>query len=290
MEPSQVLRAVVQVVGPAAAAALFVFALAQQPWRREAPWTASWRGALGAIAIAGAFLVAVAALGFWRGFWPQNAHERVPLVALGVVSAEVGALLSRRPAVGFAARAAAVGLMLWAIANPYLGGVPLPRRTGIWIPGLGAAVLGWWLLVHRLAARERGACLPILLWLTASAVSMLLLFGAHTLALPLLAASIAAGAGALAVCAFWRTRVGAQGAAGVGVALLSCLLLVGYLGSGLAPWMIAMVAPTPCCVLVKRVPAIARLRPWASTLACVLAGCALVLPPTIVAFRAYDAG
>ncbi len=285
MEPSQVLAA----VGPAAAVGLSVFALAQQPWRREAPWTASWRGVLGAIAITGAFLVAAAALGLWRGFWPQNAHERVPLIALGVMSAEIVALLSRRRAVGFAARAAAVGLMLWAIANPYLGGVPLARRAGIWIPGLGAAVLGLWLLVARLAARERGACLPIVLWLTASAASMLLLFGAQFASHSLLAASVAAGLGGLVVCSLWRARVSADGAAGVAVALLISSLLLGYLAQGLPAWMIASNALVPFCVLVRRVPAAARLRPWMGTLACVLTAVALVLPPVIISFRAYMA-
>lgn len=290
MEPGHVLAA----VAPAAAAALAVFALAHQPWRREAPWGASWRSALGAIAIGAAFVLAVFLVpDIWRGFWPRNAHSRVPLVALGAVAAEVLAHVTGRPTVGFAARTAAVGLLLWAVAEPLLGGVPTARRFGLWMPGLGVAVLGWWLLVERVAERERGACLPVMLWLTAGAASMLLLFGAHTVSLSLLAASVAAGLGALVVHSWWRARISAAGAAGVAAALLASLLLTGYLSSVdrlLAPWMIGMMALAPFCVLVRRVPAVARLRPWAGTLVCVLAGAALVLPPAIVAFLAYDAG
>ncbi len=275
------------VIAPALASVL-VFALAHQPWRREAPWTPGLRAALGAIAVGGALTLGFVLLGLWQGPWPTDATRRIPAVAIAVVVGEIAARFARRRWIAAAARVGAVALILWALAHPVLRNQPLAQRALLRLPGLGLAILAWWTLLARLAPTRPGACYPIILWLTASAASMLLVYGGHVATHGLLAASIAGSIGPLFVFAWIRPRITPDGASGVAAGLLASLLLIGHLFGSLAPWMIALVALAPLAVVLRRVPPIARLRPCAATLVCVLAAGALALPPVIIAYRAYD--
>ncbi len=285
MEPGQVFAA----VGPAAGLSLTALLLVHQPWRREPRLEARWRAAIGALAVAAAFVLAAICLGYWRGFWPRGAHERIPLVAMIVGVAEAAVCLAGRPAVRLGVRAAAAIAVAWILGSPLLGGASAPIRLALWMPVLSGTVFVWWVLVDGLAANERGALLPLMLWLTATAASMLLLFGAHFLSQSHLAAAVAAAAGALVACAWWQPAIKTTGLAGVIAALLACGLMLGYLAQSLPLWMVALTVLVPFSVLIRRLPPIARLRPWAAALACFLAGVILVAPPILVAIRAYMA-
>lgn len=286
MDPAVVLAA----IGPSTVAAAVLLALGQQPWRSGAPWSPGARATLGALAAAVALIVAYASVRGWPGFWPSDATARLPLVAVVGAAAQIVVARARRNLAGFIARVAAVSFVLAAIAQPYLAGVPLAWRALLWYPGVGLAILVWWLAIDRLSERERGACWPLLLWLTASATSMLVLFAIHTASLGLLAASLAGPCGVLVVFALWRARVSAAGAAGVTAVLLASLLFIGARVGGLGPLAIGLVAAAPLTVLLRRIPAVGRLPGWASALVCLLAAAALVAPPAILAFRAYDPG
>jgi hypothetical protein len=202
---------------------------------------------------------------------------------------EAAACLAGRPAVRLLVRAIAAAVLVWILGWPLLGAVSAPVRLVVWMPALGGAVFAWWVLVDRLAANEHGAALPLMLWLTSSAVSMLLLFGAHFLSQSLLAAAVAAAAGALVACSWWQPAINSRGAAGAIAALLACGLMLGYLAQSLPVWMIGLTVLVPFCVLIRRLPLIARLRPWAATSLCMVAGGMLVAPPIVLAFREYMA-
>ncbi|MFM9996491.1 MAG: hypothetical protein ACKVU4_11920 [Phycisphaerales bacterium] len=288
MEPIKLAQA----VGAPAALSLIILVLGHRAWRRGDPGRPA-TGATNALAITAALVLAFILMGLWQGVWASDAARRIPLVTAVVLAAELVARLSARPRVAIAARIAATVLVLAALAHPYLRFTIWPRRFGLWMPGLGVALLAWWLSIDRLGARERGIRLPILLWMTASAASVLLLLGAHSQMFALLAASVAAGVGGVVVLAAWRPRISSEGAAAAAAALLGSLVLLGALGGDqpwwMTVWIAASVAALPFTVVVARLPLVARLRPWKATLICLLAAVAIVAPVIIVAYRAYTA-
>lgn len=284
MEPLKLAQA----VGAPAVLSLVILALGHRAWRRDdADGAARGRDAINAATIAGALLLGFALQGLWQGVWAGNAARRMPLVAVAVLAAELAARFWPRAAL--AARAAAVAFILAALALPYLHFKPWPERFGLWMPGLGLALLAWWFTLDRLSTRERGVRFPILLWVTGSAASVLLLLGGQSEVLALVAASVAAGLGGVVVLTAWRPRVSARGAAATAAALLGSLLLIGNLGNSLPAWMAASVVALPFTVMVTRVPRVARLRPWKATLVCLIGALAIISPALIVAYRAYTA-
>lgn len=240
-----------------------------------------------ALAVAGGFIIAQLLLSGWRGVWPPDATGRLPLVAVAALAAETLCAAVRGPIVTFAARGGVAALILVALAAPFLGGATMVARAALWFPGLGLAVLGWWTALDQVADRARGACVPLVFWLTASAAALLLTFS-YNAALGLGAAAVAATLGPLVLLAWWRPSTSARGAAGIVAVVLGALLLLVAITGAVQPWAIALVSAAPLTALGRSVPPLARLRPWAATFACVIVAAALAAPPVIAAWRAYS--
>lgn len=240
-----------------------------------------------AFAVAAGIIVAQLLLHGWRAPWPPDATGRLSLIAAAAFTAEAVCAAARRPILTIPVRGAVVALLLVALAAPYLGDAPMLARAALWFPGLGLAVLAWWSLIDHAAARTRGACVPLVLWLGASAAALLLTFSYHA-ALGLCAASIAATFGPMVLLAWWRPGTSARGAAGVAAVMLASLLLLVGITGAVKPWMIALVAAAPLTALGRGAPLMARLRPGVATLACVFVAAGFAVMPVGVAWRAYS--
>ncbi len=296
MGPHEILQAVVL---PGCLAAAILLA-AHRPWRSGIP-PSRWSGPLAALAPGAALILAAMLLRGWPGLLPVDAVNRLPLVAAAFGAAT--AVIVARPRHGPRGRdpslsAGVLTTLAWllmgsalllALVRPLFGG----RVAALWHPGLlvSLGVLLWALAIERLLARRSGSGTPLALWLTASAVSLLLVFGASSAYLGLLGASVAAAMGPLVLIAWWRPRTTAAGAAGVASALLAILLFVGHrtsAGAGPAPWAIALVTAAPFALLLRDRPPLRRLRPWQRTLACLAVAAAIDAPAVVSAYLAYQ--
>jgi hypothetical protein len=261
-----------------------VLAVGWRLWRRDALAAAPAAWAALGVGVA-ACLGAV--LRFGLELPPASSAARLPWVA--AAGAAYGALESAsaprwRPLLRAVLIAAALRFVLAYRFGRTWGELEgLARVTG------GAALLAflWWCWERALA--ELGARAgTILLWLAASATSVMLLC-AYSAKLAEHLGAACAGLGALAVAAFLRLQAGVGGALAVVLLLgTACAALAGVQGlAGFHPALFALPPAAPVCVLLAR-PLWQRRGGALGLVLGVTCGLAPVAAGVAIAWRAYD--
>jgi hypothetical protein len=272
------LTAVSAVLLPAAVAAVVVAlgrVLGKRSGTAEASpwWTAS---AVGLAYLAGHLAVARPSIP------PIDVTDRIPFLALAAaVVAAVEAAAKPGPRVRAAVRFVLVALALGLILGPVIGAGDIPREVVVWLSASVAVALVAWIDLEALIARPRGADVLRALILTSGGASVALMI-AESAVLCLLAAALTA-----ALTAAWVVARGAfhQGHLSTAVAVLTALVLEGFVYATLPATSAALLAAAPAATWVTRLGPLRRLGPWSSA---TLGAVAVLVPIGLAAWLAVS--
>jgi len=277
---SDALTPLVRTVLLPALAAGAVLAAGWRVWRRDTtlPGPAAWAAlAVGAAAVLGAVLR------FGLAFPPSDSLSRLPWVA--AAGAAFGALES-------AAAPRWRPLLRWVLVSAALRFV-LAYKFGVaWSEGAGLArisagalgLVGLWWCWERALGALGGRCGSLLLWLAASATSLMLLF-AYSAKLAEHVGAASAGLGALICAALLRPSGAVGGALPVVLTLgTACAALAGLQGlAGFHPGLFALPLAAPFGVLLA-----GRLTQRRAVVLGLALGLVPVAVGVIIAWRAYE--
>jgi hypothetical protein len=187
----------------------------------------------------------------------------------------LGVLETAWPSPGWARwenRLLLAGAMSWLILGPLFQSIwePEPRIGAAWIIGLAAATLALWGCLEGLACgRGRGLLLPMALVAGGTAAVLVL---SRSLVLGECALGLTSALGVAWVVSRWRTSLTlAAGGVPIVVLVLAGLIFGGLFYAEVPKASGGLLALSPLAVLIDRIGPIARWRPWASSLAALLA-------------------
>ena len=191
-----------------------------------------------------------------------DAHHWLPWVVLAATI--VGLFDGDRPAPRWARwenRALLIGLLLWFVIGPLVGGSLSVKAGTIWLIGLGAGLLTWWSILDARAERL-GPAMPLVLHIPAAALPAALHWSDAAI-LSALAAGFAAVLGAVWVASWVNRRMNlARGAVPIFATSFAGLVLCGMFYNDMAKPAVALLAIAPLISFVDRIGPVARLSPW----------------------------
>jgi hypothetical protein len=219
------LNVIAPVLVPAVLAGT-VWLFAGRVWKRPPAPTLVWGGAA---AVAFAFAAGHVTLQGWPPWPPVTAlHTLVYAALIGGVIAAAEPVWGKWIAARWPIRLAIAGAAAWFQFNTLTEHTWSTGESVMWMAAVTLTICAMWELLDLYAAQKTGFVTPIIVWMSASAVSLGLVFGASAL-LGQLGGSLAAAFGAAIVLSLWaRTFPLNQGAVGLYALAAGNLLWQGH--------------------------------------------------------------
>lgn len=252
--------------------------------RGDRPWAA-------ALAVAAGYGAGHIARNGWPGGnWQaiQAWEWLLPAVAVAAALAVFGVIARWPTWATWGLRVLLVAATLLLSLHPFLRHTWGLAAGIVWVGGLTAAFVGFWLSCDGLARRASGRTLPLHLAFVAGGTGVvLILTGSQRLAE--LGVVLAAALAAIVVVAARRSgRTVALGVAAVAPVALAGLWLNGHFYAESGATALALLALAPSAAWIGLLPPVRRIKPWKQTLVCTLAVAALVSAAVILAAAAFE--
>lgn len=279
-DPGQILIWVIAV--PAAISLVAVLVSHVPPGRERA--TQPWGPAL---AIAGAFAAAFVALRGRPPFPPRDAQTwLVYLGGASVLLAVAATVVNRKRwrALIFIGAVALIAAAVWFLGRPK---VPIIgwRDFLVRMAVIAACMVAWWVLMDLLAARAKGAAVPLVLMISA-AVAALALVNAHVLFFGQLAGAVAAALGAMVVAGLYFRKLSlARGGVLTLTVVLLGIMLAGHFYADLRLLDLMLLSAAPLAAWLGELPFKSRRARFASRILIVLLILLVPLVPALKGLR-----
>ena len=238
------LRMAIPVLWPAMAVAACIMLVAWWPRSSKRgdpikPTVKGWASALAlGLAFATAFCRIINGLPTWPP--PEKWQWLLPIAILAGGCGVMAGMIERPASVRWFVAIVCTGLTAWAF-HP----IASIQQPMLWRIGVGAATLLAWVCLEGSARRHRGFLTPLLLSVLFAGVSIVILQGKNA-NISLLAASVSAALGAIALVALLLTPLSlAGGATYILSALLMSMTAIAWIYGIGAPLALGLLAATP---------------------------------------------